>query len=49
MEWHEDPARNLLVGCGEGWVFYLANLKSILEGGIDLRNKNDAIRNVLNS
>ena len=37
------------VGCGEGWTFYLANLKSILEGGIDLRNKNETIKNVVNS
>lgn len=37
------------VGCGEGWTFYLANLKSILEGGIDLRNKNEAIKKVINS
>jgi len=37
------------VGCGEGWTFYLANLKSILEGGIDLRNKNEAIKKVVNS
>ena len=28
------------LGCSEGWTFYLANLKSIMEGGIDLRNKN---------
>ena len=37
------------VGCGEGWTFYLANLKSILEGGIDLRNKNEQIKRVINS
>lgn len=37
------------VGCGEGWTFYLANLKSIMEGGIDLRNKNETIKNVINS
>jgi uncharacterized protein YndB with AHSA1/START domain len=37
------------VGCGEGWTFYLANLKSILEGGIDLRNKNEEIKKVVNS
>ncbi len=37
------------VGCGEGWTFYLANLKSILEGVIDLRNKNEAITRVVNS
>ncbi len=28
------------LGCAAGWTFYLANLKSILEGGIDLRNRN---------
>jgi len=34
-----DPANNLFVQCQIGWTFYLANLKSIIEGGIDLRNK----------
>lgn len=34
-----DPSKNLLVQCQVGWTFYLANLKSIVEGGIDLRNK----------
>ncbi len=37
------------VGCNTGWTSYMANLKSILEGGIDLRNKNAAIKNVLNA
>ena len=37
------------IGCREGWVFYLANLKSIQEGGIDLRNKNPGIKKVINS
>lgn len=32
----------------KGWIFYLTNLKSVLEGGIDLRNKNEAIANVIN-
>jgi uncharacterized protein YndB with AHSA1/START domain len=36
------------VGCGEGWTFYLSNLKSMMEGGIDLRNKNESIQNVIN-
>jgi uncharacterized protein YndB with AHSA1/START domain len=35
----EEPAQSLFVQCQISWVFYLANLKSILEGGIDLRNK----------
>ena len=34
-----DPAKSVFVQCQVGWTFYLANLKSILEGGIDLRNK----------
>ncbi|MFN0276933.1 MAG: hypothetical protein ACKVPJ_14385 [Chitinophagales bacterium] len=37
------------LGCMEGWTFYLANLKSILEGGIDLRNKSLEIGGVINS
>ena len=45
----DNPATNLHVGCGEGWTFYLANLKSYLEGGIDLRNKNERIQGVINS
>lgn len=44
-----NPETNLYVGCGEGWTFYLANLKSILEGGVDLRNKNESIHRVINS
>lgn len=44
-----NPKTNLYVGCGEGWTFYLANLKSILEGGIDLRNKSEQITGVINS
>jgi len=34
-----DPSKNLFVQCQIGWTFYLANLKSIIEGGNDLRNK----------
>ena len=34
-----DPTKNLLVQCQIGWTFYLANLKSVMEGGKDLRNK----------
>ena len=45
----EDSRKNYFVGCGEGWTFYLANLKSVLEGGLDLRNKDEKIRSVINS
>lgn len=34
---------NFHVGCKTGWTFYLANLKSILQGGYDLRNRNQAL------
>lgn len=37
------------LGCSKGWLFYLANLKSILEGGIDLRNKKIELTDVINS
>ena len=35
------------VGDSRGWIFYLTNLKSILEGGLDLRNKKLELRNVI--
>jgi uncharacterized protein YndB with AHSA1/START domain len=35
----EDPSKNLFVHCQIGWTFYMANLKSVFEGGVDLRNK----------
>ena len=47
----EDTAKRqgFYEDCGNGWTFYLANLKSILEGGVDLRNRNTMLRNVVNS
>jgi hypothetical protein len=41
--------RNYHLGCKTGWTFYLANLKSLMEGGIDLRNKNEKIQRVINA
>ncbi|MEI8279443.1 MAG: SRPBCC domain-containing protein [Bacteroidota bacterium] len=35
----EESKMNFYVGCSTGWTFYRCNLKSILEGGVDLRNK----------
>ncbi len=46
---NEKDQRHFFIECGKGWTFYLANLKSILEGGIDLRNKNVNIQNVVNA
>lgn len=37
------------LGCKVGWSFFLANLKSILEGGADLRNKNENLKRMANS
>lgn len=45
----EDSRVSYYVGCSRGWTFYLANLKSLLEGGIDLRNKNSKLHNVINT
>jgi len=43
----EKAKVNWHIGCKNGWTFYLANMKSLFEGGIDLRNKNENIQNVL--
>lgn len=37
------------MGCKQGWSFYLTNLKSVLEGGIDLRNRNPKLTRVISS
>ena len=37
------------IGCSKGWLFYLANLKSIVEGGIDLRNRDIELQDVISS
>lgn len=43
---HEIPTdeaskKAIRLGCATGWAFYLVNLKSVLEGGLDLRNKDE--------
>lgn len=45
----EDSKFNFHIGCQGGWLFYLVNLKSLLEGGIDLRNRNEKLTSVINS
>jgi len=37
------------LGCSSGWSFFMCNLKSILEGGLDLRNKNENLKNTINA
>ncbi len=45
----ENSKQNIRLGCDSGWSFYLINLKSVYEGGLDLRNKNAAFKRVVNS
>jgi uncharacterized protein YndB with AHSA1/START domain len=37
------------LNCQTGWTFFLANLKSVFEGGVDLRNKDEKMKGVLNN
>lgn len=41
--------KDIRLGCESGWSFFLVNLKSIYEGGIDLRNKNESLKGMLNN
>ncbi len=45
----EKGKQSYYLGCGEGWTFHLTNFKSIMEGGADLRNKDESITRVINS
>lgn len=45
----DQSKKNIRLGCDSGWSFYLVNLKSVYEGGIDLRNKNEALKGMLNN
>lgn len=45
----EKGKQHFHIGCRLGWTFYLANLKSLLEGGIDLRNRNEQLKGMMNS
>lgn len=37
------------LGCSNGWHFYLSNLKSVYEGGLDLRNKDNQLDPMINN
>ncbi len=46
----DDHSRQFVrLGCTNGWTFYLANLKSVKEGGIDLRNKDENLAPMINN
>ncbi|MEO8066254.1 MAG: SRPBCC domain-containing protein [Flavobacteriales bacterium] len=46
-----DPAskKNVRLGCHVGWTFWLANLKSVYEGGVNLRNTNEELTGMVNN
>jgi len=41
--------KNIRLGCYEGWSFYMVNLKSIYEGGLDLRNMDKKYTGIINT
>lgn len=46
----DDASRQgIRLGCDSGWSFFLVNLKSVYEGGQDLRNKDVAMKGMVNS
>ena len=45
----KESKRNIRLGCAFGWTFYLLNLKSVIEGGLDLRNKDMELIGVVNN
>ncbi|MGJ8660965.1 MAG: SRPBCC family protein [Bacteroidota bacterium] len=44
-----ESKRGIRLGCESGWSFFLVNLKSVYEGGLDLRNKNEELKGMLNN
>jgi len=45
----DDSKRNVRLGCESGWSFFMVNLKSLYEGGNDLRNKDPELKGLLNT
>ena len=45
----DKSKRDIRLGCEKGWTFFMFNLKSIYEGGIDLRNKDASLKGMLNN
>ena len=43
----EETMLRHYVGDSKGWIFYLTNLKSVLEGGLDLQNRRAELTNVI--
>lgn len=45
----ENSKINIRLDCDSGWSFYLVNLKSFYEHGIDLRNKDTSLKGMINN
>lgn len=45
----EASKRNIWIGCLRGWNFWLTNLKSVYEGGLNLRNEDTSLKGMLNN
>lgn len=45
----DKSKKDIRLGCESGWSFFLLNLKSVYEGGIDLRNKDEKLKGMMNS
>jgi hypothetical protein len=45
----DDSKQHIRLGCSNGWAFYLHNLKSVYEGGLDLRNKDAKLGVMINN
>ena len=43
----EESVFKHFIGDSRGWIFYLVNLKSVLEGGLDLRNRKEELVDVI--
>lgn len=45
----DSSKQGIRLGCDSGWSFFLVNLKSVYEGGLDLRNKDVNLTGMLNN
>lgn len=45
----DSSKQGIRLGCDTGWSFFLVNLKSVYEGGLDLRNMDTNLKGMLNN
>ena len=45
----DNSKQGIRLGCDSGWSFFLVNLKSVYEGGLDLRNKEKNLKGMVNN